>query len=728
MVLKEVHNFNLSKLLIAQRLVICGLTVSSLSFASYGANAAESQTDESNVQQVILEPIVVNASSNNKYSGGQVAKTGKLGFLGNKTVKETPFNTVNYTDKYVEDTQAKDITDVISKTDPSVFTNNASGGWSENYYIRGFNSSSSDMTVNGMIGMAPFYRTSPEMYESIEVLKGPSALLNGMPPKGSVGGTINLMPKRAAVTPLTRLTATYMSDSQFGGHVDVGRRFGEQKQFGMRFNGVYRDGNGAVKDQDKKTGLAALGVDWQGQKANLSLDLYDSKDHVDGVTRGLNLAPNVTIPKPPKPDTLINPAWSYVDNKDKGVMVRGEYNFDNVTAYAAYGKSKSNYEYNGAMTAQLLDKTGKFKTSMGQLAFEIEKQSADVGVKGNFNTGDVKHQWVANVTHYKHDENDYGRRTVPGADWTTNLYNPVWGPSAPLVLPHITQTGAKLDSYGIADTMSFNQDKIQLTLGARHQQVVSDNYNITTGALTSRYDKSATSPGAALLYKLDNNTSLYANYIQGLSQGATAPATAANAGEVFEPYKTKQIEVGTKFDIGKVANTLSVFEIKLPTNYTDPVTNIFSSGGEQRNRGVEWSFIGKAAEKVRVLGGLGYLDPKLTRTSGGINQGNMATGVPKYQGKLGAEWDIPNVEGLTLTANALAVSKQYINAANTLSVPGRTTYDVGARYNTSLSGRPVSFKAAVNNVTNKAYWGMPQLASLTLGAPRTYLLSASVDF
>ncbi|WP_408698768.1 hypothetical protein, partial [Acinetobacter baumannii] len=33
-----------------------------------------------------------------------------------------------------------------------------------------------------------------------------------------------------------------------------------------------------------------------------------------------------------------------------------------------------------------------------------------------------------------------------------------------------------------------------------------------------------------------------------------------------------------------------------------------------------------------------------------------------------------------------------------------------------------------DNLTNKSYWSMPQFTSLMLGAPRTYLLSATIDF
>ena len=147
----------------------------------------------------------------------------------------------------------QDLTDVIAATDPTVFSNGVTGAWSENYAIRGFASNTSDTTFNGLSGMAPYYRTSPEMFERIEVLKGPSALLNGMPPGGSVGGSVNLVPKRASEQPLLRVSANFASDAQFGTHVDMGRRLGADRKFGIRFNGAYRDGDGAVGKQQEGT-------------------------------------------------------------------------------------------------------------------------------------------------------------------------------------------------------------------------------------------------------------------------------------------------------------------------------------------------------------------------------------------------------------------------------------------------------------------------------------------
>ena len=141
------------------------------------------------------------------YAGGQVTTGGRVGLLGDKDFMETPFNTISYTDKFIADRQARDITDVISATDPTVFSNGQTGTINEFYYIRGFASAIGDVSFGGLYGISPYYRVSPEMFERIDVLKGPSALLNGMPPGGSVGGSVNLVPKRAGDDPLARLTA-----------------------------------------------------------------------------------------------------------------------------------------------------------------------------------------------------------------------------------------------------------------------------------------------------------------------------------------------------------------------------------------------------------------------------------------------------------------------------------------------------------------------------------------
>ena len=48
---------------------------------------------------------------NSNYAGGQVTYTNNIGFLGNKDFLETPFSAISYTDKFIDDQQAVDISD-----------------------------------------------------------------------------------------------------------------------------------------------------------------------------------------------------------------------------------------------------------------------------------------------------------------------------------------------------------------------------------------------------------------------------------------------------------------------------------------------------------------------------------------------------------------------------------------------------------------------------------------
>jgi len=60
-------------------------------------------------------------------------------------------------------------------------------------------------------------------------------------------------------------------------------------------------------------------------------------------------------------------------------------------------------------------------------------------------------------------------------------------------------------------------------------------------------------------------------------------------------------------------------------------------------------------------------------------------------------------------------------------VPHWTRYDLGARYATKLGGHPLTLRATVENLLDRNYWTASDFG-LSLGAPRTALLSATVDF
>lgn len=266
-------------------------------------------------------------------------------------------------------------------------------------------------------------------------------------------------------------------------------------------------------------------------------------------------------------------------------------------------------------------------------------------------------------------------------------------------------------------------------MGIRQQNVEIANYNATTGDRTRNYDKDAYTPAFAVVVRPLEFLSLYANYIQSLSQGPTAPSTAANSGEVFAPIKSEQYEVGAKIDFGRFGGSLSYFEITQPSGILDPVTNLYGIDGEQRNRGVELNVFGEVVHGVRLLGGVSFIDGRLTKTAGGTNDGNKAVGVPDIQLNLGAEWDVPYLPGLTVSAQDIYTSSQEYNAANTQKIPSWNRVDIGARYKTGVVGHDVTLRAGVENLFNQNYWAAASTSyGLARGNPRTYLLSATVNF
>ncbi|RMW98919.1 TonB-dependent siderophore receptor [Allofranklinella schreckenbergeri] len=714
----------LSGMALAVRVGLCALVWPA------GPALAQSQSQADGAQAAVLPAVTVTGQAASPaalpYAGGQVSGGGRMGLLGERDFMETPLASISYTEAFIDEQNAPDVQGVIARNDASVFLSGIPGEHLESYSIRGFAMDAGDVSVDGLAGMGSSYRNMPERFERVEVLKGPSAMLGGMAPHGSVGGSVNLVPKRAGAAPLTRLTLGMQSDAHGRAHLDVGRRLGAQQQVGIRLNAMGRNGAIDVEGQKKKAHLGALALDWRGAQARVFADLYSTGDRVNGMTRGLTLAPGVAVPQPPKATMSWNPPWAFYDATARGAALRGEWDVnERLTAWAAAGRSKSGL---GTLMGlpTVLDAAGNMRLTFGGVDETITRKSAEAGLKGKLQTAGVGHEFALNVTHLEEDIALDGFRLRD--TWSTNLYHPIWGAELPRPVQALSRTETRLRSVGVADTLSLWQGQVQLTLGVRRQSVRTQQFRAAGAALGQRYDASATTPAAAVLVKLGEGLSLYANAMQGLSQGAIAPATAANAGEVFAPYKSRQKEIGLKLDQGPFAHTLSVYEIRRPSRYVDPVSNVFSFGGEQRNRGVEWSFFGAPLPGWRVMGGVAYSDAKVTRAEVAAHVGQQATGQPRWQAKLGAEWDVPAVPGLTASAHAQYAARQYLSADNALSVPGRAVFDLGARYATRAAGYPLTLRAGVRNVANKTYWAKPHYTSLGLGAPRSFQLSATVDF
>lgn len=662
------------------------------------------------------------------FAGGQVARGGQLGMLGTTDFLDAPFNITSYTSQLIENQQARSISEVMAN-DPSVRASVSSGSIYENVSIRGFSLASSELAFMGLYGLMPISRSPTGFAERVDVIKGPAAMVTSMPPSGGIGGTISVTPKRAGDDPLARVSTSFDTNSLLGVEADVGRRFGPDGAIGVRVNGVARGGEGPVKDVDHQSRLASLGLDYRGKDLRLSLDTYYQTEVQDGGTYGIyGFTDPTALPK--APDSARSPTkGEHAHIQDRMVLLSGEYDITpDITAYARYGWHDSDVvAKRGAF--KTLNADGSYLGALTVQNIEQKYRSGEAGVRAEVNTGPVHHRVVANIIDYA-NVTMTGLYTAQAANYiSSNIYNPTAFNDPPQwPADRYKSAETHLRSVAIADTLSMFRDRVLLTLGLRHQRVVVENFSTTTGAITSSYDKGATTPAVGLVVKPLANVSVYANYIQGLTKGPTAPTGTglSNAGEVFAPYKSEQYEVGVKGEWEGRGASLSAFQISRPNAITD--NNRYSLDGEQRNRGIEVNVFGEPVKGVRVLGGVAFMNARITKASSST-QGNRAAGIPQEQLNLGLEWDPSFVPGLTLSSRMVQTGSVYINSANSASIPSWTRFDAGARYATRISGKNVIFRLNVDNVFGRDYWMASDVENwLSLSAPRTLRLSATIDF
>ncbi len=728
----------------AARFLVSGLVLA----AACDAIAADTTQIQGEEREKTLTAIEVTASADasaeglaQPFAGNQVARGGRVGLLGNQDIMDTPFSTTAYTSTLIQDLQATSVADVL-QNDPTVRSARGFGNFQEVYVIRGFPVPSDDMTYNGLYGVLPRQYLAAELVERIEVLRGANAFLNGGTGAVSgfgIGGTVNVLPKRAANEPLTEITAGIGS----GGHAllstDISRRFGADQNTGVRINAVRRDGSGAVRNEDRELSLLSIGADFRSRDLRLSADAGFQEHQVNAPRP--SVTPAGGIPDAPDASRNFAQPWTFARERSLFATARAEFDLSEATtAWAAFGLR------NGDEENRLANPTSTVAGVTSAYRFDNMRKdqgrTAEVGMRHRFSTGEVKHTAVVSASTYQLES----RNAWGGSDWFANgfrgdvlgnLYSPS-GVPMPAIINARGNYGDPLvtfrnqsSSIAVADTLVFAEDRIRVTVGMRHQQMDNREYDYDSGAQTKRYQESRLTPMAGVVFRMRPDLSLYANYIEGLTAGDTAPWNASNAGRSLSPHVTQQQEIGIKYDGGRIGAGVSLFSTTKPFGMLNS-SSLFVDGGEQRNRGIEVSVFGEAVRGVRVLGGLTLIDGEITRGVDGALEGKRPIGVPKAQATLGADIDVPGVSGLAISPRLVYTASQYADAGNTMAIPSWTRVDIGARYVTEINKQLVTFRARIDNLLDRDYWastgGYPGYGYLVLGAPRTLSVSATVSF
>ncbi|TNC15339.1 TonB-dependent siderophore receptor [Methylobacterium terricola] len=591
-------------------------------------------------------------------------------------------------------------------------------GRTETYNIRGFNTQTYAIDGVFLNQASNFFVTRRDLadVERIEVLKGPASVLYG---RGDPGGVINIVTRQASFVP--------MADASVQGG-----------SFGFRR--VQGSVSGPIPSAEGLAGRVSFATE-----ADPTFRNYGGRDN----TRNF-VAPAFTWN--PSPDTRVTFLGEFTKQDgqyDEGLTAfRGRVPLDNIARYygepwarynamANFGTLKVEHDFNeNLMIRQVLNAQGgsfdlispratgvnaagtvlsRRVTSTVSSYASVDSQTELVA---KFDWLGLRHTALVGVEYINGYRHSY---TTQGNIASVSFLNPTFG-ALPGPLSFQSDLRQKNELTGL-----YAQDQIelgyglQLLLGVRYD--TGDQFYFsrlpTSRSLPPTQELSGVSPRVGLIYRPAEPLALYASYSTSFK-----PQTANVLGAVNPAPETgEQYEVGARYDINPEL-TLSTAAFRITRDNvaaSDPVNSGFSViTGQQRSEGVEADLAGTILPGWKVIGGVGYLDARITRDTT-FAVGNRLVGVPAFSGSIWTTYQVQEGawRGLGIGAGVTYVGKRFGDLNNSFTVGAYARVDAAVFYDLNEHAR---FSLNLRNLTDARYIEAPfnQFNNIP-GAPFTVL-------
>jgi iron complex outermembrane receptor protein len=700
------------------KLVILQMAVA----AAASAQQLPSPANESNAMELPAVTVTTAAPESAQHLSTKV----DYGALGARSQLDTPFSVAVVTNEDLAERQVTKLGDVFA-LDSSVSDNSgAYTSWATYITVRGL---PLDWQNSYRIDGKPFmsYATTLpyEQFEQIQLLKGLSGFMYGF---AEPGGMVNYITKKPTDTPLRSASVGYLSDSIYSEHVDLGGRFGKDDRFGYRFNATHEQGDTYYDGKIKRDSLS-LSLD-----AKLTNDLtwtFDglyqkrrAEDHLPSLF--LDSYTGTGLPRTLRADDqhlvgdgqFLNTELQYYST---GLKYRLSPDW-NLRADASYSTSK---RVRNEGSIYLLNPGGDYDDVRSDSDEFHQFAYYSAMLEGKARTGSIDHQINAGISWQK-QLNDYTANAFYKSIGSGNIYQPNQNSyESPGNLYRYRNSDITQKAIFVSDTLQLS-DRWSVLAGLRHTQYEQNGY-VPAGTRTSSYDKGETTPTLALMFKPQADTTWYTSYVESMKAGSIVPdePTYKNRGALLKPLVSKQYEVGVKTEKASWSATAALFRIERGAEYQNS-GGYMVQDGEVVYQGLELAGTTRVGAQWDLLGNMMFLDAKYEK--GIENIGNRVQGAPRFTAAAQVAYHVAALPGLKLMADAKYTGNVMLNGANTLKVPGYTLFNVGASYNTRIAGRNTTFRAAVNNVTDKEYWEYQYDDWIKPSDPRTFSVSMQVDF
>jgi iron complex outermembrane receptor protein len=590
--------------------------------------------------------------------------------------------------------------------------------------------------------------------ERIEILRGTSGIQAGT---SAPGGLVNYLVKRPTEQDLREVRAEVSGRGSVLGAIDLGGRFGAERQFGYRINAAEEDLKPRTFNLDGQRHLFSLATDWRLTHDSVIEAEIEYSKKTQPSQNGFSLLGN-TLPAPVDPRlNLNNQPWSQpsvfegltgtlrfsqainADWRWSAQIGRQRLKSDDRLAYAFGCSAENNYDrYCSDGTFDFYD----FRS-------ENERRTQTAGslnLKGKALTGSVRHDLsfgllASRVRNRFQDE-------VYNYVGTGNVWGTAVVPADPALTDANTNRDERSTELSLQDAVHWN-DRLTTWLGVRYTRLDRDSVG-TDGSRPTGYKDGLTTPWVALSYALQPGLLAYASWGKGVESqvvpnkalkydydqnGQLVPVSGyANAGQALPALTSRQWEIGFKGGQGGFNWQAAWFDISRPMTNVDTCNNtgVPCTGqydGRAVHRGLELS--GEwISGPWRLASGLTWIDAERTGSESTPEaNGQRPLNVPRQVLRAQAAYRIAAVPGLEAQAQLSHEGRRNVLPDGSITLPAWTRFDAALRYDTKLGGVATSWTLGIENVADKRYWKESpyQFGHVYLfpGAPRTLRLAVS---
>lgn len=624
---------------------------------------------------------------------------------------ETPLNVQVVSKQVLKDQQAFTLDKALKNVSGVTSTVNApaGGGVSNTFTIRGFESDTyfrnGFRIVGSSAGVGGIGTRQFANVESVEVLKGPAAILYG---RVEPGGMVNLVTKQPLSKPYYSIQQQIGSYDLYRTSADATGPVTADKSWLYRMNLSYESSASFREFVDNDRLFLAPVIQWEiSPRTKATFEMEYTRDAYGFDLTVLPVINNKIVNLPRSRnlgEPLTNKTETYFGSATLSHQFNDDWSIKQSISVNRVGANQNVLYYLGFDQANaLIDRVPvKFIDMTANYA-------ANMDLTGHFDTGSLRHTLLLGGDYYRLDYGLTGFGFSPAKTYPINPFDPNHSGGGIInEIDHIpAKTNQFIDQYGF-----YLQDQIKLPYdfqflgGFRYQyihQTGSSSYGGISNPPEPTLTDDAATPRFGLLWQPRSWLSLYSNYAEnfGANPGITVDQKA------LPPTTAQQWEVGakTEFFNGRLQATMAYYDLsKQNVATTDPAHPSFNIAiGEVRSRGPEIDIRGEPFPGWNIIATYANQDVRVTKSESGDQPvGSRMRLVPRNVGSLWNTYEFHDspLKGLKL-GGGVTLQDQTVDSHNIISNPGYATMDLMAAYSLKLGHSKLTAQFNVNNLLDK---------------------------